>query len=152
MSKIAQEMQRLADEIFKKKTAPSREDRKEQKKTDEKAIIDAVRKEVFVLDSACICGRCRPSDKDEMHEVISRAKTRGLPPEVRFNTGNCVRLSRKCHAMVTGEVGHGKRLKLEFSDPILGANHPGRVLLTWKDGRTKTYARRVPAAVEARPE
>lgn len=144
MSKLAQEMQRLADEIFKKKKAePTREERKVEKKDAEKAVIAAVRVEVFKLDSACICGRCRPSDKDEMHEVVSRAKTRGLPPEVRFSTSNCVRLSRKCHVMVTGEVGHGKRLFLSCEDALLGANHS--VTMKWKDGREKTYVRRTAA-------
>lgn len=143
MSKLAQEMQRLSDEIFKKKTPPSREDRKEQKKATEADVIDKVRAAVFVLDHSCICGRCRPSAKDEMHEVVPRSKTRGLPPEVRFNTANCVRLSRKCHAMVTGELGHGKRLKITFADPIIGAN--GLVTLMWKNGKTKTYQRKVPS-------
>lgn len=142
MSKIAQEMQRLADEIFKKKPAePTREEKKAARKEAEKAVIAEVRIEVFKLDSACICGRCRPSDNDEMHEVVSRAKTRGLPPEVRFNTANCVRLSRSCHRKVTGEVGKGKSLFLTFADPVLGANLS--VDLKWKDGKTKTYVRRL---------
>ena len=74
-----------------------------------------------------------------MHEIVPRSKTRGLPPEQRFSTANCVRLSQKCHHMVTGELGHGKRLKID-ADAALGANGP--VMLTWKTGKTKTYQRR----------
>lgn len=143
MSKLAQEMQRLADEIFKRKTAPSREDRKDEKKKTQSAVITAVRASVFNLDKACLCGKCRPAETDEMHEVVPRSKTRGLPPEVRFSTLNCVRLSRRCHAKVTGELGHGKRLTITFADPSLGAN--GLVTLTWKDGKSKMYRRLLPS-------
>jgi 5-methylcytosine-specific restriction endonuclease McrA len=36
-----------------------------------------------------------------MHEIVPRSKTRGLPPEERFNLKNCIRLSRSCHRAVT---------------------------------------------------
>jgi hypothetical protein len=141
MSKLAQTVQTLANAIFQQVTPPSRAEVKQAAKAQQTAWIAEVRAAVFAMDPACICGQCRRSDTDQMHEVVSRAKTRGQPIETRFNTGNCVRLSRACHAMVTGEVGHGQRLAVTFADPVLMAH--GDVLLTWTDGRTRLYRRRV---------
>lgn len=145
MSRLALEVERLCKEIYAGKNQPAVKTRKQVKKAKrrtEAEVIAEVRGQVFELDAACICGKCRPSLKfDEMHEIVARSKTRGLPPEERFNVRNCVRLSRKCHAMVTGEIGHGKRLKLECLDAERGAMGPIRG--TFKDGRTFTYQRKV---------
>ncbi len=89
------------------------------KRADHKTEVDVIietRKAVFERDVACRCGGCRPSHTDEMNEIISRAKTRGLAPEVRFNTRNCIRLSRACHKDVTE---HRKALEVLSED---GAN------------------------------
>lgn len=119
------------------------------KHKDEKAVKIATHEEVWQLDPKCICGDCPPRDDDEMHEVRSRAKTRGLPPEQRFNTANCVRLSRTCHHDTTGIVGGGKKLRIEVTNDLLGAN--GLVMLRWKDGRIKTYQREATMKTVAKP-
>ncbi len=58
----------------------------------------------------------RPS-KHEMHEVKSRAQTRGLPPTERFNTRNCGRLCPICHADITEN-----RKVVRFKVPRLGCD------------------------------
>src|SRR5687767_3689487 len=129
MSRLALETERMINEMRAKskrqepvRHEPTRKQKKAEKRKAQSQVIADVRPKVFELDQACICGKCKPSVRfDEMHEIVSRAKTRGLHPEERFNIQNCVRLSRKCHAMVTGEVGHGKRLTLECLDPARGA-------------------------------
>jgi hypothetical protein len=141
MSKLAQTVQRLVDELHKRDTTPTRDVNAAA------AIIREVRAEVFRLDPACICGTCLRSVSDQMHEIIPRSKTRNQPPEVRFSTKNCVRLSPGCHAKVTGEAGHGKRLTILCEDAERGANGPVR--LTWKDGRTRTYQRAVAGSAGA---
>lgn len=50
-----------------------------------------------------------------MHEDPSRAQTRGLPPEQRFNLIICGRFCWICHQDVTEN-----RLRIEFGDPALG--------------------------------
>lgn len=143
MSKLAQDVQRMCAEIYAKKpveATPTRKKAKKAKKAVQSDVVMSVHDEVWALDPACICGSCKPAATDEMHELNSRAKTRGMAPEIRFSTKNCVRLSRKCHAMVTGEVGHGKRLKIQILDDTLGANGP--LLLTWKTGKLVTYQRK----------
>lgn len=56
---------------------------------------------------------------DEMHEDPSRAKTRGLPPEERFNERVCGRLCDACHRDVTEN-----RLEVVFADPVERFNGP----------------------------
>ena len=47
------------------------------------------------------CGKSLPTifpeDHGEMHEIISRAKTRGMSPERRFSLENCVFWCATCH-------------------------------------------------------
>lgn len=81
-------------------------------------VIKKVRLAVFSLRRACqVCHGRRVSEceglPDEMHEDPSRAKTRGLPPDERFNLRVCGRLCHACHRDVTEN-----RLRLVFEDPI----------------------------------
>jgi hypothetical protein len=143
MSRLALEVERICKEIRTRKEQPAvltRQREKAVKRKSAAAVISEVRAAVWVLDAACICGRCKPSKFDEMHELDARSKTRGRPPEDRFNVRNCVRLSRHCHAMVTGEVGHGKRLQLEVLDQTRGAMGPIRGV--FKNGTVFTYQRK----------
>lgn len=163
MSRFTMEFQRMMDELYGRKSGGTGKKEKpvEQPKVrtplkrtplrsspktrarrkTEAEVIAEVRTQVFELDAACICGKCKPSVRDEMNEVVPRSKTRRMAPEERFNVYVCVRMSRKCHAMFHGEIGHGKRLKLEFLDPEQRAMGPIRG--TFKDGRTFVYQRKV---------
>lgn len=139
MSKMTMDFQRQMDELRSKKPLPSRQEQKGVKRQTKTDVIKVVRARVFELDRACICGGCRPSPQDEMHEVVPRSALRGRPPEEIFNVRNCVRLSRKCHAQVTGELKHGKSLVITFEDAALGASGPVR--LAWAGGRAVVYTR-----------
>jgi ADP-ribose pyrophosphatase YjhB (NUDIX family) len=96
------------------------EQKRERERRHEADVIAAVREAVWKRDRVCrATGKARADD--EMHEINSRAKTRGLPPEVRFNTRNCVRLSRKVHHELTAN-----RLTIVVDKPSLGADGPLR--------------------------
>jgi hypothetical protein len=89
--------------------------RNAQRRKDAAVVIAEVRELVFALDGVCaVCGGA-PRGTDEMHEVRSRAQTRGLPPEERFSRRNCVRLHRACHNDVTEH-----RVEMAFLDPAEG--------------------------------
>lgn len=75
---------------------------KRTKREVENAIKSETRALVFHLDPRCVVCFCEPSVDDEMHEVVPRSKTRGQPPECRFNRRICCRLCRQCHQSVTG--------------------------------------------------
>jgi len=139
MSKLTMEFQRQIDELYKTKSTPTREERKTAKKEIKRDVVADTRAKVWALDVACICGACRPASTDEMHEIKSRAQLRGRPAEEIFNVENCVRLSRKCHLLVTGTIGKGKALRIVCLDEALGAMGP--VELTWKNGRCVVYQR-----------
>lgn len=83
-----------------------------------------------------MCAIClRPGrETDEMHEVIPRSKTRGLPPEQRFNRRNCVRLHRFCHQSVTTNT-----VKMAFVDET---GMDGGVAILDRDGTIKHIYRR----------
>lgn len=107
-------------------TTAKKRHRKEKsiKRKTQAEVIEAVRRDVFQLDVVCaVCYRALVSDADEMHEIIPRSKTRGLPPEQRFNVKICIRLHSGCHQTVTGN-----RIKLQFVDPLLGIRGGVRVL------------------------
>lgn len=77
---------------------PKRATEKAKRDKARAAHILAIRRQVFARDAGCrICG----GPGDEMHEIVSRAKTRGLPNEQRWNLENCVRLCARCHREVT---------------------------------------------------
>jgi hypothetical protein len=82
---------------------PTTRQRKQSARAKAAAWLKAVREKVFARDRACrAChGGRRNWLHDQMHELRSRAHTRGLPPEERFNTKNCVRLCADCHTDVT---------------------------------------------------
>ena len=84
--------------------------------------IRETREKVFLRDSACrVTGLA--SVFDQCHEDPSRAQTRNLPPEERFNLKVCIRLNRDIHRMVTE-----KKIKLVKVDPALGFDGPIRVI------------------------
>src|SRR5689334_4166901 len=130
MSKLALGFQRQIDRLMGRESAPSIDAEKREKRLTRNGIIAFVRRQVFELDPKCICGECKSRPGDHMHEVVPRSALRGRPPEEIFNIKNCVRLSPKCHALVTGVIGLGKALKIVFLDPALGAMGP--IELTWK--------------------
>ena len=153
MSKIAQEMQRFVEERRKLGRSATIEEialrpkprgtlkrkplkaspKTKAKKREQSKVVATVREEVFALDPKCISGLHPPSLHDQMHELVSRAKTRGRPPKDRFSTKNCVRLSPATHADVTEN-----RCVITWADDRM-AN--GVLTLTWKTGRIVTYRR-----------
>lgn len=56
------------------------------------------------------CAETSPVATHQMHEDPSRAKTRGLPPEQRFNVFICARVCAECHSEV------GKTIRIHFHD------------------------------------
>lgn len=73
-----------------------------------------------------LCGGSRFAEclaPDQMHEDPSRAKTRGLPKEERFNDRVCGRLCDACHRDVTEH-----RLFVVFADAV--QRFAGRVWAT----------------------
>jgi hypothetical protein len=76
--------------------------------------------QVWVRDPWCRVTRIA-SDDDTMHEDPSRAKTRGLPPDQRFNTMICIRLSPVVHEYVQ----RGKIILTKL-DPVRGFDGPIR--------------------------
>jgi hypothetical protein len=89
---------------YRKLTEPDYETIDEQKRREhehEVAVIAAVREAVNARDG----GRCRFTKaawpKPEMHEIKPRSATRGLPPEQRFNTRNCVMVAPEIHRRIT---------------------------------------------------
>jgi hypothetical protein len=96
--------------------------------TQQAEVIRAVHEQVWARDATCrLClgSRTRARDQDQMHEDPSRAHTRGLPPEQRFNTRVCGRLCWRCHRDVTGTIG-GVKIRIVFLEPSLGFNGPIR--------------------------
>ena len=83
--------------------ASTRRHRKERtaKRATENEVKAVTRALVFRLDPRCVVCLGPPSADDEMHEVIPRSKTRGRPPEERFNRQVCCRLCPSDHARVT---------------------------------------------------
>lgn len=96
------------------------DERKKREREHEADVVRETRRLVWLRDRACrATGKARSDD--EMHEIEPRSKTRSQAPEARFNTRNCVRLSRKTHAAVTAN-----RLALVVADAARGANGPLR--------------------------
>jgi hypothetical protein len=92
------------------------------------AQIKAVREDIFTnRDLACRVTGLR-SEFDHMHEDPSRAKTRGLPPEQRFNRRVCIRLNAKIHQLVTE-----KKIRLVKVDPERGFDGPIQVIYVGTD-------------------
>jgi 5-methylcytosine-specific restriction endonuclease McrA len=76
------------------------------KKAHKKRIIRQVREVVRQRDPRCRHCRALPrvggiEGRLEMHELKSRARLRGKPPEEIFNRRNCLMLCSACHRAVT---------------------------------------------------
>ena len=166
MSRMTMEFQKLMDEMYGKskagsaakefgksartepkkakpiKRSPIRpSERTRAKNKTEAEVIAETRALVFELDPACVCGKCKPRPDDQMHEIDARSKTRGKAPEDRFNRRNCVRVSAKCHLLITGDLGKGKELRITRMSNELGAD--GGLMLTWKStGEMVVYRRK----------
>lgn len=93
------------------------------------AQITAVREDIFThRDLACrVTGLS--SEFDQLHEDPPRSKTRGLPPEQRFNRHVCIRLNAKIHQLVTE-----KKIRLVKVDPVRGFDGPIQVI--YVDGKS----------------
>lgn len=61
-----------------------------------------------------------------MHEIISRAQTRGRPPAERFNRRICIMLHPAVHLLVTRNV-----VRIVMLEPDIGAD--GAVLFQLRD-------------------
>lgn len=97
-------------------TGPARVTRKAGQAAHRRQVIAETRQAVFARDGACrMTGFA--AETDECHEVVSRAHTRGMPPEARWNTRNCLRLSRAAHAKVTAHT-----VEIVFVDEVLGCD------------------------------
>jgi 5-methylcytosine-specific restriction endonuclease McrA len=103
-------------------TGPTRAEQKHAARQHEADVIAATRRAVFLRDKGCRCCHSDGRRIDEMHEIQSRAKLRGRPPEEIFTKQNCLRLCKACHASVTGKVG-GHRVWIEVTTPA-GADGP----------------------------
>jgi hypothetical protein len=89
-----------------KQTAPigigrSRDAIRRDKRAHRAEVIGRNREAVFHRDR--VCRRCSApgKDSDHCHEVVSRARLRGKPPEEIFTLTNCCRLCPTCHEIVT---------------------------------------------------
>ncbi len=115
-----------------KKTAPisigeSRDDRKLREHFEEVLQIQVIHAYIWLTRPVCqLCGGGRRAEcmglEDQMHEDPSRAKTRGLPPDQRFNLLICGRLCAACHEDVTHN-----RIRIVFDNPALGFLGPVRI-------------------------
>lgn len=90
-------------------------------------VITAVRAYIWMTRPTCqACHGRRVAEcgglPDEMHEDPPRSKTRGLPPEERFNLLVCARLCAACHKDVTEH-----RITLTV-DPVKGFLGPVEVV------------------------
>ena len=99
------------------------------------SVIKAVRADVFAASSVCACcgdnerqsAAKWPKGAHEMNEDPSRAKTRGLPPELRFNLKVCMRICPGCHVKYTAntlrnvpltEAGHSGSYDVQERHPV----------------------------------
>lgn len=94
------------------------------------AHIAAVRAQVFTRDGQCRVSGLKSDDFDELHEDPSRAKSRGLPMDERFNSRVCIRLNREIHRLVTE-----KQIQIVKVDPVLGFDGEIRVICVEKEAR-----------------
>lgn len=101
---------------------PTRASAKRQKQQRQSTVVADVRGQVFTRDKACrACNGLRKRYRfgfidDEMHEIVPRSKTRGMEPEQRFNTQNCIRLCHWCHNDVTEKRLHIVALSVMGAD------------------------------------
>ncbi len=108
MSKLAQEVQRMADQIFGRPTAPSRQQAKGRKARAERTVKVDVRAACVVRDGSCRYAkddpahRCQgPSEWAHLGDK-TRARTRGQAPERRHTTAGSLMLCRWAHNRYDG--------------------------------------------------
>ena len=122
---------------------PTRHARKAERKAEHRSVVADVRAEVFALDPVCVVCLGPPTDGDAMHEVMSRAQTRGLSESMRFNRRNCVRVhdgvGYDCHRKITGDLG-GRKTTMAFLDP--GAGVDGGLIIRRHGHEAVVYRRR----------
>lgn len=99
-------------------------ERRKLKREEERYRLNVKRK---VWKRSSFCELCADSEdqtaakspvrEHDMHETTSRAQTRGLPKEERFNLTICLRACRPCHDKI-----HTKEIAVAFHDYRRGAN------------------------------
>ncbi len=109
MSKLAQEMQRLADQLFKRVPAePSRQVAKGRKVRAEKAVRQDVRADCVVRDGSCRYAKDEPAHRCQGPSEWAhlgdrkRAHTRGQAPAIRHTTAGSLMLCRWAHNRYDG--------------------------------------------------
>lgn len=88
----------------------SRKAEQRRQKAHRRTVIAAVRNELVHRDTRCrVCGDAFSEGLGaaQMHEVKSRARLRGRPPEDIFNTDNCILVCNECHTDI-----HAHRIEL----------------------------------------
>lgn len=103
---------------------PTRHQIKQARRDAEVAQIVETRARVW-LRAEGQCEVCSDTERDtaakwhraahEMHEIVSRAQTRGLTPAQRFNTRICCRVCPICHRLLTAH-----RLEIRVHDDAIG--------------------------------
>ena len=103
------------------KPRPRKVERRRQRAA-EAAWVKIVRSDVVARDRGCRA--CRGLGRKpsrvfplQMHELVYRSQTRGLPIEERVNTQNCVLLCERCHRDL-----HAKRLAVHITHDHKGAD------------------------------
>lgn len=115
-----------------KQTAPqgigrTRRQIKDAKDAAEDQQIRETHDKVWARDAMCrYCEGRRWANRedDQLHEDPSRAQTRGMPPEQRFNRRGSVRVCPRCHEDLTGTIGRKMTTRFlsdrGFDGPIEG--------------------------------
>tara|TARA_B100000949_G_scaffold223776_1_gene226573 strand:- start:340 stop:771 length:432 start_codon:yes stop_codon:yes gene_type:complete len=117
------------------KPTPRRTEKQRRKRADA-AWIRLVRKDVILRDGGCrSCQELGLSPDNaglpmQMHELVYRSKTRGLPMEQRVNTKNCILICQFCHSAL-----HAKMLSVFIEDSCKGADGKLRFKLWRRDER-----------------
>jgi len=117
------------------KPLPKRTEKQRKRRADA-AWVRLVRKDVVIRDMGCrSCHEMGlPSDNGglplQMHELVYRSKTRGLPIEERVNTRNCILLCEFCHSAI-----HAKMLSVFVEDARKGADGQLRFKLWQRNER-----------------
>jgi len=95
---------------------------RQRKRREENAWVKTVRAQVVERDRGCRACREMGTKPDtafplQMHELIYRSHTRGLPMQERVNTRVSVLLCARCHRDL-----HAKRLAVHIADEKQGAD------------------------------
>lgn len=110
---------------------PTRAKLKEARDAAEAAQITATYAIVAPRDGGC---RFTGWGQAQMHEIISRAQTRGRPPAERFNTRICIMLHPDVHLMVTRNV-----IRITAADVAAGAD--GTIRFELRDAASPLWRR-----------